>query len=172
MLSKKTPPMNETISMEELIMLGDLTITLLDAEIDRALNPAHQIQVIEFFTDFYYRHRIYSLFIPSTLTALTETVFTNEVVRDVVLNLTDRLSVFLSVSDVDVNHLVSTIVEGVTRAKQSPGLGNYSLINEKIRETIYISPDPLRELLNGNFWLLTLTMVYLFFTKSKHQGTV
>lgn len=141
-----------------------------------ALSPANEksnasvtyVNVKTFFLLLYFEGRMYSLFTPVNLNTLANDIFTNDGIRDFVLNWTDMAMISLSVQDYSVDRLIETISQGVCRNKLSENedtATSLSLVNDKVAAAIQISPDYVQSTLKANSWLLCITVLYLFMSE-------
>jgi hypothetical protein len=121
-----------------------------------------------FFLLLYFEGRAYTLFTPINLNTLAKNIFTNDTIRDFVLNWTDMAMISLSVQDYSLDRLIETISQGICRNKltstdeESVSL---SLVNEKVALAMQITPDYVRDTLKVNSWLLCITILYLFMSE-------
>lgn len=122
----------------------------------------------KFFLSLYFEGRAHTLFIPANLMTLSENIFTNDHIRDFVLNWTDIAMVSLNVQDYNLKYLVETISQGFCQNKptdQNGGNASLSLVNDKVALTIRITPDYVRDTLLANAWLICITVLYLFMSE-------
>lgn len=121
-----------------------------------------------FFLLLYFEGRMYSLFTPVNLSKIANDIFTNDAIRDFVLNWTDMAMVSLNVQDYSVERLIETISRGVCQNKLSEtngGDNSLSLVNNKVAVAIQISPDYVQSALKANSWLLCIVVLYLFMSE-------
>jgi len=108
----------------------------------------------------------YKFFIMQSINDKVESVFTNAAIRDFVLNLTDRFSFLISCKDYYLtDELINSITASVTLNKPRPD-SDLSLINDELLETLYMPSATIRELLKDNFWLITLYLLVMVYTKT------
>ena len=122
----------------------------------------------KFFLSLYFEGRAHALFIPASLNDLAENIFTNDNIRDFVLNWTDSAMVSLSVQDFSLEQLRETISQGICQNKPFDENGELSplcLVNAKVAATINIAPQYVNDILKANSWLLCITILYLFMSE-------
>lgn len=160
------------LSMDELSNIGSLVVNTYDDELNRRYmvmtesnTIGHAIRI--YLNTFIMTKRLYSLFVLSVLKEIESEIFTNKDIRDFILNVTDRISIMLSVTDVDIDRLIESIVEGMARNRPADIDNSHSIVNHKVQAQIKIEPAALRDLLKDNFWLVCLVVYYLFGSTSK-----
>jgi hypothetical protein len=142
-----------------------LVINQFDEEISRLPEGKRFHSVMEHFTRLYLDTDIYKFFILYNLNRNADSIFSDTVIRDFTMNLTDRVSFLMtSKSDYD-DMLINSLVTSITRNKPNPASqGCY--IDEETRSALYISEKDLTSLLKNNFWLLIIIVLSLFFNKT------
>lgn len=167
----KTPPLTPEsprkglLTFEGLNIMKELVIKIFDAELSRPRSLKEAEVLKSFFLSLYFEQRLYTLFIPRHLIDLSESVFTESCVRDLVLNLTDRVSVLLAVEDFDLDAVAETITQGVCFNKTAVD-DRYSLINSDLRMSFEVKYEDVKGYLVNNFWLTCLVILYMFMYES------
>lgn len=121
----------------------------------------------KFFLSLYFEGRIYTLFTPLNLQELAQDIFTNDNIRDFVLNWTDMCMIVLNVNDYSLDRLKETISRGICINKlpeESEGK-SLSLVNEKVALSIQITSDYVKDILDANSWLICIVILYLFMSE-------
>lgn len=134
---------------------------------DYNINKSNELLIVDsFFITLLSKHRIHTLFNNTAMSDLLDSIFMNEVVRDFVLTLTDRLSCFLACFDdarleVNLSHLLLNYNKG----------NNNSLIPNKIFGSLQPDdkfPDTQEEVVSflmGNTWLVVIISCLLYTTQ-------
>jgi hypothetical protein len=144
-----------------------------DIEISRlSLNEKSLASVVELITNYYYNRDIYSFFALRNVKGYSEDLLNNVIYRDFILNLTDRVNILLLWDKKILDSLISNLVDGICRNKVNPSVQNNSLLVKEINESLYMSPDGLKNLLKDNVWLVILFLLIMFFQKSVTYKTL
>lgn len=139
-----------------------------DVEISKLKNNENMLlNVVESITGFYYAKDLHTFFILANLDKTVKDIYLSAILRDFILNLTDRVSFKMALSDISNDSLINAIVESVCRNKVNPRISNNSLINVELNESLYVSPEALTALLQDNFWLMVLFILIIFFQKTQ-----
>lgn len=108
--------------------------------------------------------KLHTLFTEPELLAITQQVFTDLIIRDFVLDLTDKLSINLNLGKGSgyefERYLSSSIGHYDTKSDASP---DKTLIPSKILNNICIFTDDIEDVLISNRWLITIVVINLYF---------
>lgn len=161
--------MAERISFEQLEIAKEVVVAAFDREIQRITSGENETRIKTFFLQLYFEERLHTFFIPKNLQSLAEGIFTDVNVRDFVLNFSDGVALMLAVSDFPVDRLINTIAYGMTLNKKPVETGKPSLclIQENLRASIEVREENLVNLLEDNFWLVCLILLYQFLTQTQ-----
>lgn len=109
--------------------------------------------------------KLHTLFTETELLSITEQVFTNELVRDFVLDVTDKLSVRLNMNQNHVieKYLSNTLSSFETRQNITPGK---ILTPSRVLGNICIYADEILEVLTYNKWMVSIVLINLYFFDS------
>ena len=153
--------------MSQLKQAIEVLSNAFDIEVTKLhLRPEAQVLIADSFTNWYYQEDVYSFFILGNLHAQADYIMRTPVLRDFVLNVTDRASLQLVMFDVDREGLIKEIVSSVCYTKINPVDANKSLLIKEINEGLYINPEALTVLLKENFWILVLFLLTVFFQQT------
>jgi hypothetical protein len=143
--------------------LGELTVALMDREIDRQLGKDAKETVVGFLYRWYYTTRLYTVLMPDNLLSTTEQIFQNEILRDFVLNLTKQVQVNVTDWDDVIPMLTDALLRSLFLNPYTEVEENSCLIPLPIQEQLRLEPTYCKSILEQNTWLVVLLMVYLFF---------
>lgn len=151
----------------ELVWVKDTFINCLDTEIDRCILANKDKPIMEYLIGFYITERLYRMLLPADIVKITNELFTNVDARDFILELTDRLSLSMSVTDMDVKSLIATIRNGLKNTHRVDSM--LSITPVPISQAIAIKDDvDLDSTLYDNLWVVTLVLFLMWFNFSKH----
>jgi hypothetical protein len=159
----RNPPITNMLSYDELYQFTNTVVESTDIELTRLLNPKHQAMVLDWLLGLYHQSNYFSLFTLVSLKTLTEEIFESIVIRDFILNVTERTSAALPYSNADEDRLIETIVRSVCRNKTDNG---NSLIIKEIIDSIHINPEVLGSCLRDNFWLIVIYTLSIHFHRT------
>lgn len=183
MLTPKDPPkfLNEDnvnpkgfASFQEMSIAKEIIVSGFNDEFARTqMRSSADVkdEIKKFFITLWCEERLYAFFIPETLKGISERVFTHPAVRDFVLNWSDASAILLSVNDYSIDRLIKTISHGVSLNKSvstiltpnvDDGENDGSLINARLRMTMHIEQDVVCAILQKNFWLVCIIVMYLY----------
>lgn len=140
------------ITTKELIKLDHLT--------DTTEAIKNENDILQFIKTLQYQYKLHTLLTPRALYELTNTIFTNERVRDFVLSGSDELAILLSENSDDIKNLTSTILNGLYKNRHNHQ--GSSCIPEAILAAIQLDINIVDNILNDNFWLIFIIGIYLF----------
>ena len=162
--------MNEKLLTKE--QCEQVTVDIVSSfenELSRIQNKTSIDKIIVFIYGLHYDQQLYSFFTPISVKTLTEDVFTDTVIRSFILNLTERLSLLWSNSELEYSDkFLDTFVSAICTNKQPYGEKTNSLINREVLESIEMVPDVFKALLKDNMWLL---IIYLL-TINLHRSNI
>lgn len=156
----------DLLSIEQVNFIGTNIDKLFKIELSRltARNPDHAKRVVEFVMTLY-MERLSTFFALSVIQDRVETINMNPMIRDFVLDLSEKFSFILTNSDLEGGEkLLFTVVESIKRNHQKRN--DITLLNPSTADTLSFDDGVLRELLENNFWLLTLYLLVLYFSPS------
>lgn len=156
----------DLLSIEQVNFVGTNIEQLFKIELGRLTvrNPDHAKRVSEFVLTLF-MERLSTFFTLSVIKDRAETINTNPAIRDFVLDLSEKFSFALTNSELEGGKkLLFTIVESIKRNHQKRS--NLTLLNPSTADTLTFDEEVLRELLENNFWLLTLYLLVLYFSPS------
>lgn len=156
---------NDLLNSQEFQATIEIVTDAFDIEITKIANENIVLSLIDTFESYYKSKDLYTFFIPINLKLLTEDIFTSPNFRDLVLNITDRVSLNL-ISSIDNTRLLNSIVKAVCINKVRPETES-SLMSRELNESLYIKPDVLKELLSNNYWLMVFFILITYFYQTK-----
>ena len=155
------------LSYDEFEFVTDIIILALDTEITKITNEEELEEVLSNLLNSYYTRSSHSFFILISLKEITIETFSNIPIRDLILNIADRVSIQLSTQDFSKDRLINTITTGICYNRTNTNYINNSLISSDINNALFINQDTLNSCLRDNFWLVVLYLMLMFFHKSK-----
>lgn len=157
--------------------LGPLVIAVFDRELERQMLPQHQSRILNFFYRWYCQERLYSVLLPDSLLATTETVFGDEVLRDFVLNMTRQIAIYLSPDEPvsakakpESAAYLRQLVEGLSQEEKA--VDAPCLIPKQLQSQMALDAAYCENILLHNEWLVVLLILYLFFHQSRWYRTI
>ena len=154
-------------SSADLTFFQEVFIEQLDTLLDQAVFTKTYPVILSYITEVYLVERIHRFFIPANLVRITQDLFENEVVRDFFLELSDRLSLLLMLSDFSLPVALSSFCDALMYTHQSDC--DNVLVPKPIAIAIEITDSSeLLELLRDNLWLVCLLLTKLFLAHSSH----
>jgi hypothetical protein len=155
------------LNSAELVWVKDTFVNCLDTEIDRLILADKDKSVMEYLLEFYITERLYRMLLPADIVKITNELFAHVDARDFILELTDRVSISMSIEDMAVQRLITTISHGLKNTHRVDGM--LSIMPVPIGQSIAISKEvDLDSLLYDNLWIVTLVLVLMWFNFSKH----
>lgn len=154
----------DLLSIEQVNFVGTNVYALYKAELSRLFikNPEHASRIQQFVLTLY-MEQISTFFTLSVIQHRAEVINTDTIVRDFVLDLSEKFSFLLTNSELENgNKLLFTIVESVK--KNHSKKTEYNLLHPSVVESLTVSETVLNDLLLNNFWLLTLYLLVLYFS--------
>lgn len=152
------------LSIEQVNFVGINIQQLYKAELSRLIlkNPEHGSRVQQFVLTLY-MEQISTFFTLSVVQHRAEVINTDSIVRDFVLDLSEKFSFLLTNSELETgDKLLVTIVESVK--KNHGRKTEYNLLHPSLVDSIAVEESVLVDLLKNNFWLLTLYLLILYFS--------
>lgn len=146
-------------SNAQLIASKNIILEAFDVELIRCSNKD---DVIKFFASFLLETNFFSLLTAQVYTHTANNVFSNSIVREFILNLTDRVAVRHSIQELSVDELNETLVSGFVNHRSFNTAVGKCLIPEKVCQTIYLQRKDTEELLHDNFWYSCMIVLSLF----------
>lgn len=156
-----------SLDKDSLTAVSELIIESMDIEFSRVIGEKQQMIVFDFLHRLYLSTDLYSFFLPINLVNLSHEIYESEVLRDFILNLSERVSIGLAYRDFNLTYLINSIVVATCRNKMNPRGNHKSLIPEQINQTIYVDQDHVRACLKDNFWLLITYLMIKEFNTSQ-----
>ncbi len=162
---KKIP---DLLSDEQLQSAIVSIVSSFDTEVTRYVDEKHSLHIVDVFMSLHYSTDMFSFFVARNLDELGKQFFTSVPLRRFILNLTERVSIDMSSTDMSYNDtFLNTLTESIVRNKPHSETDT-AWINKEVLESLYINPDVLKTLLRNNFWVAILYLLLMNF----HQTTV
>lgn len=152
------------LSIEQVNFVGINIQQLYKSELSRLIlkNPEHGSRVQQFVLTLY-MEQISTFFTLSVVQHRAEVINTDSIVRDFVLDLSEKFSFLLTNSELETgDKLLVTIVESIK--KNHGKKTEYNLLHPSLVDSIAVEESVLVDLLKNNFWLLTLYLLILYFS--------
>lgn len=154
----------DLLSIEQVNFVGTNIYQLYKAELSRLIlkNPDHGSRVQQFVLTLY-MEQISTFFTLSVVQHRAEVINTDSIVRDFVLDLSEKFSFLLTNSELENgDKLLVTIVESIK--KNHSKKSEYNLLHPSLVDSLEVNEPVLVDLLSNNFWLLTLYLLILYFS--------
>lgn len=159
------------LSGVDLNYFSELTVNSFDLSLKKKIDPNDKELILEFILNNYHQNDLYTFFVPSNLVNLTETIFSNELIRSFVMDYSEILSFQSSINELNFEALINTIINGVYKNKvkaDSSVERNKVLMYENINSTIAIDDlFEFKSILENNFWLLAFYVLMIYFPNSE-----
>lgn len=154
----------------DIMTLKNVVIQSFDEEYARCHKAYDVNHIHDFFIATYFNRRFYSFFVKRNLFDLAAIISTNAAIRDLVLNLTDRVMFFYS--SPQAQEKLRTICVGLAKSVVGDKNNGSNLIDEKVRQQISVDEVEVEENLIFNRWLLCLYVLYAFFSETSVFDTL
>lgn len=164
--------MNDEIKNETLLSnrqsnaVIDMIVDIVEDSAVRYTDSNMSIIVIEKLTAYYYSTDLFNFFTLQSLQLRTEEILQDTLLRDFIFNLTEKVSLLLSLNNISYDALIDNIVVSYCRGKIDPSSDNYCLINKETIQTLYVNPTALKFTLKDNFWLVVFYLTVTFFNQT------
>lgn len=149
-------------------LLGDSFASCFDLEIGKlSLNDEQYKKVFQFSLDIFLRVKLHTLFTLESLNKTVEYVFQDEIVRDFILCLSDRLGFQVGLLGVRDFSIERTLAFGIGKltTDQEPR-ADHIFIPERISNSIEVDSETIYSILLNNKWLTTIVLIHLFLYKT------
>lgn len=154
------------LSTEQWKLVVTAVVTSFDVEFSRIIDNAKRDIVLKHFTSLYYSVDYSSFFVAVSMNETSILFFQNDVLRRFILNLSERVCLELTNSDITQNDLLTnTLTTAITKGKPNPEK-NFSLMNKEIVESLYLNPDTLKKALDDNMWLCVLYITLMYYQQT------
>ena len=150
----------------------DIILTSFDEEMARMMlsNEAMSKVLGEFFLERHLSRSCHVAFTTVNLYNIADQVMSNTHIRDFILELTDRVGVSISLSNLTIRALLESLVSGIisTRAAEE---NNQALMTPEIISSINISKESLEELFTDNIWIVVLYVLSMYLNHTVFYST-
>jgi len=154
--------------MNEMSLAISKITNCFDAELIRiGVNDNDSEIVMVFFSELYFDSNLFTFFTLMNVKETVTKVFYNEVIRDFILNLTDRVCLSLLEDNIEFSKLVTLIKGAVKLNRSSDSTETNCLIPLEIRQSIYLNIEVLDDLLSSNAWLVVFYLVLANYQKTQ-----
>lgn len=164
MIKRPDDSNEKELSYDQLMQVVDIVIISVDVELSRLIVEKELTEALDYLIRLFLEKDYFSYFSLQSSAKTIEEIFERPVIRDYVLNLTERVSMTIAFDEIQQNALIKTVVRAVTRNKVQ---SENTLIIKEVAESIYVNPEVLTILLKDNFWLIVLYLVSLYFYQSE-----
>lgn len=149
----------------------ELLESIIESEFIPEPVPSSKSQFMQLINRLYTVYKIHTILTPGALEKITTDVFSNKIITDSLLSITDRFMVMLR--DVELEnadgvttyqYLVRILVDGLTHHKKihDNGIESSSLIPKYINDAIYIDDKVIASVIHDNPWLMVLLILAIF----------
>ncbi len=148
---------------------GEIIITQLDAQLLSYIQTGRvkEAAAISDFLNGYCRGQYFHTMLhPKVLKNTVSDIFESEIIRDFILDLTDRVALLVQQREGVVPSLVGSISKGICVNKVKTENENMSLIPSFIQDSMHLDETSISSLLGDNFWLVVLITTTVFFNSS------
>lgn len=135
-------------------------ITGFEEELSRIQNTAILERIVSNVLQIHYDQPLFTFFTPMVLKDIASDIFHDAILRNFILNLSERIALKWINNGVDYNDiLINTYVRAISINKPPFSESSNCLINKEVISSIEIVPDVLKALLKDNMWLLILYLL-------------
>lgn len=161
------------LSHDELAHIVNATITCFDTQFSLVTNDKESITIASAFLDWHGNIDISTFFVLANLQKVSGDICDNTSLRSFIFNFADRVSFLLSpMGNRYEDEFLDKFVHAISRNRKDP-LGQQSLINTEVIQTLYINVEVLRNLLINNIWLLSVYIVLMYFHETQlHKSLI
>lgn len=157
------------LSADHLFDVTEAVVTSFDIEFSRTLDLNRRNVIFNKFNELYYQTNLFTFFTHVSLVEFATNVFSSPVLRDFVLNLTERVSIIVSADEFqklegNLEGLTNTIAMAVCRNKFKQ---QYTFIPSQIADTINTDSDTIVKVLKANFWIVVLYLLIVYFNRTE-----
>lgn len=151
-------------------------ITSFDTEVSRVMvrNKVTGQSMLETIFRWHYDQPLYTMFTGSCVQHYSNAVFTDNNLRDLFMNISERVSLKWAAQDLCYDdRFVDTFSLAICRTKDFTGDKDMaSTIDSSTKETIAANHDIVRKLLNANMWYFVLYILLINLEYSQLFGAV
>lgn len=158
---------SKLLTHKQLLFAISSVVRSFDAELIRMIVPETSEKIVDAFMEMYHRVELYAFFTPLNIKYIYGTIFDDAVIRSFVLNITDRTSLDISTSNMDINKLYETLKEGCCLGKVNNNSSGYILMSNDVSSSFYIEKEVLSNQLKSNFWLIVLYLLLMNFHQTE-----
>lgn len=166
-----TQPIQKLLNKDDYNATIAIIVNAFDIEVARQSNRDNGEKteyIVNRMTDLYNNTDLHTFFVLASLQETAESLFSDSIMQNFILNYVERVAMQLNVSDVDLVCLINSVVKAVCLNKTNPKHSdNDSLVFKKINESLYIDSEILKETLCDNIWLVFLYILIVFFQQTE-----
>lgn len=156
---------NKLLTKQQMNTVAEDVIVSFESELSRLLirNQVTSQTILQTILEWHYDQPLYTMFTSSAVKNYTDLIFTDDKLRDFIMNVTERTSFKWSSSDLSYDDVfLNTYAEAICRNKTfNPGSKNDCLIDEATQATISATTDTVRKMLAANMWYFVLFMILM-----------
>lgn len=156
---------NKLLTKAQTQQVMEDVITSFDTEISRVMvrNQGVGQTLLQTIFEWHYDQPLYTMFTGNCVQHFTNAVFTDNHMRDLFMNICERVSLKWTSEELSYNDLfLSTFAEAICRNKSfNEENAQTTLIDTATRETINANVDVIKKLLTSNMWYFVLYMLLL-----------
>lgn len=168
MIKRSISDEQELLSYDEYTFIIGIVVESVDIEITRLPNDKVVETIASYLFSLYLSTDYFAIFTLAGLQKTTVDICDVIIVRDFILNLTDRISLSLPLTEKDEDRFIKTLVRGICRNKTN---SDNSLFVKEINDSLYINPEVLTTCLKDNFWLIVVYIISIHFHKTQIYHT-
>lgn len=158
--------MEKKLSLSQLEILSTIIPESFDQEYNRNIVDLRKNDIKAFFLGFYFESKFFTFSAPKTLIHFSTEIASNPIIRDFILNLTDRCLVLMSVEEMDFDSCCETLAAGLCTNKPPQTEAKYILLPDQVAQSLEVSTEELKRMFKNNAWLLVLYYLHLFMHKT------
>lgn len=148
-------------TMSQISDIATLFVSAFDTEVLKLRVDSTRHHVLNGVVELYLNKQLHQFFIQRNLAVLVDEIFGNVLLRDFILNVSTKLSLLMAMDSLDEDSVILRITEGVSRESLVSN-DSQSLTSELLKGAMSVSEHQIRQLLNNNFWLLTVLFIVMF----------
>lgn len=170
--NSKNPENQDLLTDEQLKSVIRIIVQGFDIELARIIDEKSQLKIVDNYIRLYHDSSYFTFFTLQNLKTLSLALFTDEIQRSFILNLTDRVSMGMITKELNYDErFLTSIVRGICNSKKEFSELKLSLMNEEVATAISVNPDMIRLVLIDNMWLTVIYLLLINFQQSSFFQT-
>ena len=154
------------LTLEQMEIISTVIPESFDLEYNRLVSQEKIESITRFFYGFYLENNLFAFTSPKFLLNISESISDSLGVRDFILNLSDRCMILLSVKEIDLEIVISTIAHGLTLSKPPTVVSSRFLLSQNLADSLIADYDSILDVFKNNIWLVVLYYLFMFMHKT------